>query len=128
MKNYFNRTAEQFRTLEQARISGLDQIKSLRVIFKNLAVFFEKINTDVDDSLSQHDKDAIGEIVKDLYEVMEDCEGTVSQIRALTKKKPVTKSEFDVLREKLNGAFTRIFSLQMTLNTSVSRPLSQAST
>ena len=79
-KKYCDEKAERFGALEQAKISSLDQIRSLRIIFKSLAASIEKINTDVDDSLSQKDKDAIRGIVKDLYEVMEEGEGTVSKI------------------------------------------------
>lgn len=83
----------------------------------------DKIYTDVDDSLSQRDKDAIGAIVKNLYEVMEGCEGTVSKIKTLTKEK-----QWDVLREELRDASTTINHLQTNLNTSVSRPHNQVST
>ena len=82
----------------------------------------------MDDSLSQKDKDAIGEIVKNLYEVMEGCEGTVSKIRTLTKMKLHTKSELDVLRAELKDASDTINHLQTNLNTSVSRPHNQVST
>ena len=101
---------------------------SLRITFRTLATSFDKINTDVDDSLSQKDKDAIRAIVKILYEVMEGCEGTVSKIRTLTKKKLRTKSELDVLREELRDASTTINHLQTNLNTSVSGPHNQVST
>ena len=90
------------------------------------------MNTDMDNALSQKDKDAIRAIIKNLYEVMEGYKGTVSKIRTLTKKKRHKKrhirSELDVLREELRDASTTINHLQTNLNTSVSRPHNQVST
>ena len=128
MKKYCNRTAEELKALEQAKISGLHQITSLRTVFKSLALSFDKYNTDVIDSLSQEDKNNIGEIVKDTREAVERCENTTSKLRALIKKRPRSKSEFDALHGELNNTITTIQCLQTSFNMSVSRPLNEVVT
>lgn len=126
MKKHCNRTAEGLVALEQAKISGLHQITSLRTVFKSLATSFDKLNEDVEESLSQKDKGNIREIAKDTMGAMDRCEDTICKIKALTKKKLRSKSELDVLRNELNDAMASIQCLQISLNTSVSRPLTEA--
>ena len=115
-------------TLEEAKISDLHQITSLRTIFKTLALSFEKYTTDVIDSLSQEDKDNIREIVKDATEAMERCEDTISRLRALTRKRPRSNSELDILRDELKNTITTIQCLQTSFNTLVSRSLNEVNT
>ena len=123
MKKHCSRTAEELKALEQAKISGLNRITSLRTVFKALALSFDKYNKDVMESLSQKDKVNIGEIVKDTTEAIEKCKGTMVELRALTKKKLRSKSELDVLRDELNSAITTIQCLQASFSSLVSRPL-----
>ena len=97
-------------------------------MLKSLALSFDKCNTDVIASLSQEDKNNIGEIVKDTTEAVERCGDTMSRLRALIKKKPRSKSEFDVLRGELDHIITTIQCLQSSFNMSVSRPLNEVVT
>ena len=123
MKRHCNKTAEELKALEQAKISDLHHITSLRTVFKSLALSFDKYNTDVIDSLSPEDKNSIGDIVKDTGEAVERCENTMARLRALIKKRLRSKSEFDVLRGELDNSITTIQCLQSSFNMSVSRPL-----
>ena len=75
--------------------------------------------------LSQKDKDNIREIMRDTTGVLERCEGIVSKLKALTKKKLHSKSELDVLREELNTAISTIQCLHTSFNTLVSHPLNE---
>ena len=117
MKKYCNRTAEDLKAIEQAKISDLHQITSLRTILKSLALSIDKFNTDVIKSLSQEDQNNIREIVKNTTEAVERCEDTISRLRTLIKKRPHSNSEFDVLRGELNDAITTIQCLQVSFNT-----------
>ena len=128
MKKYCNRTAKELKALEEAKISDLHQITSLRTIFKTLASSFDKYNTDVVDSLSQEDRNNIREIVKDATEAMERCEDTMSRLRALTKKRPRSNSEFDILRGEITNTITTIQCLQNSFKTLVSRSLNEVNT
>ena len=122
MKRYCDKTAEKLEAIEQARVSGINQVTSLRIVVKSLASSFDKYNTDVNDLLSQKDKDAIGGVIKDTWTVIERCEGTVSQLRALTRKKTNSKSKLDVLRDELKETTSTIQSLHLAFNTLASHP------
>ena len=122
MKKYCKKTAERLRALEQAKSAGIHQITSLRIVFRALASSFEKYNDVIIDSLNQKAKNDIGEIIKDTKGVMERCEGTVSKLRALTKKELHSKSELDVLREELSGAIQIIQVLQNSFDSLVKDP------
>ena len=116
MKKYFNKTAEELEALQQAKVAGIDQIASLRTVIKSISLYFTKLNTDVLDLLSQEDKNYIEDIVKPMTEQVEKCEGTVSKLRAHTRKTIHTKSELEVFRDQLNQALSTLQWLQGTLN------------
>ena len=120
MKKYCNKTAERLKALEQAKVSGIHQVTSLRIVFKSLASSFDKYNSDIIDLLSPKDRHDIREIMKDTDGVIERCEGTMSKLRALAKKKIHDKSELDVLRDELNDAVNIIQCLQKAFDTLVS--------
>ncbi|CAF9909963.1 hypothetical protein IMSHALPRED_008517 [Imshaugia aleurites] len=119
VKKSCNKTAEKLKALEQAKASGTHQIASLRIVLKTLASSFDKYNAEVEKVLSQKDKDDIGEVMRDATGVIERCEGIVSKLKALTKKKLRSKSELDVLREELNTAISTIQCLQTSFNTHI---------
>ena len=119
VRKYCKKHAEKLEALEQARVSGIYQLTSLRTVFKSLASSFDKYNTDVIDLLGPKAKEDIGEIMKDTMRIMETSEGTVSKLRALTRTKVRSKSEVDVLREELAGAVAVIECLQGSFSTSV---------
>lgn len=120
VKKFCNKTVEELKALERAKVSGIHQITSLRIVFKALASSFDKYNDDVIALLSQKDRENIGELIKDTHGVIEGCEGTVSKLRALTKKKLRSKSELDVLREELSGAISTIQCLQESFTSHIS--------
>ena len=122
------KTAEELRALEQAKASGIHQIVSLRTVFKSFASSFDKYDEDVVGLLSQKDRESIGEIMRDAEGVIERCEGTVSKLRALSKKKVRSKSELDVLREELNDVVSTIQCLQESFHTLVAHLLNEIST
>ena len=128
MKKHCNKTAEELRALDQAKISALHQIPSLRTVFKSIASSFDSLNGDIVESLSQKDKDDIEDIVKDTKGVIDRSEGIICNIKALTKKKLRYKSGLDELRNELNEAITTIQSLQISLNLSVSCLLNEVYT
>ena len=128
MKKYCNRNAEELKTIEQVRISDLHHITSLQTIFRIHALSFDKYNTDVIDSLNQEDKNKIGGIVKGATEAVERCEDTTSRLKALIRKKSLSKSESDVLRGELDNAITTIQCFQTSFNMLVSRPLNEVVT
>ena len=125
MKRSCNKTAERLKALEQAKASGIHQITSLRIVFKTLASSFDKYNAEVEKFLSQKDKDSIREIMRETTGVIERCEGTVSKLKALTKKKLHSRSELDVLREELNAAISTLQFLQTSFSMLVSHPLNE---
>lgn len=128
MKKYFNKTAEELKALQQAKVAGIDQITSLRTVTKSISLYFTKLNTDVLDLLSQEDKDVIEEIVKDMTKEIEKCEGTVSKLKAHTRKRIHTKSELEVFRDQLNGALSTLQYLHAALNGLVSHQLNEHNT
>ena len=122
------KTAEELKALERAKVSGIHQIISLRTVFKSLASSFDKYEEDVINLLSQKDKEKLGEIMRDTEGIIERCEGTVTELRALTKRKVRSGSELDVLREELNGVVFTIQCLQESFNTLVAHLLNEVST
>ena len=128
MKKYFNKTAEELKALQQAKVAGIDQITSFRTVTKSISLYFTKLNTDVLDLLSQEYKDGIEEIVKAMTREIEKCEGTVSELKAYTKKRIHTKSKLEVFRDQLNQAFSTLQSLQVALNGFVSHQLNEDNT
>ena len=66
--------------------------------------------------------------MKDMIKTMETSEGTVSKLRALTKTKFRSKSELDVLREKLAADITVLECLQGSFNALVGRLLNEVNT
>lgn len=128
MKEYWNRTAERSKAIEQAKISVIHQINSLRTVSTSFTSSVNKYNTDIVGLLGQKDQDDIRDIVGDTTEVIERCEGTVPKLRTLILKKVHSKSELAVLREELNGAIATIQCLQASFNTLVSHPLDLSNT
>ena len=126
MKNHCKKTAEGLKALEQAKSAGIQQTTSLRIVINSLASSFDNYNTDIIDSLSQKAKHGIGEIVKDTNAVIERCEGTVSKLKALTKKELHSESELDVLRKDLSDSINIIQCLQNSFNTLVENPPNEA--
>lgn len=115
VKKYFNKTAEELEALQQAKVAGIDQIASLRTVTKSIPLSFIKLNTDVLDLLSQEDKDSIKEIMKGMNKEIEKCEGTVSKLKAHTRKTLYTTSELEVLRGQLHQALSTLLYLQGAL-------------
>ncbi len=128
MKKYFNKTAEELKALQQAKVAGIDQITSLRTVTKSISLYFTKLNTDVVDLLSQEDKDGIEEIVTDMTKEIEKCEGTMSKLKAHTRKKIHTKSELEVFLDQLNHALSTLQCLQGSLNGLVSHQFNEDNT
>ena len=128
VKKYFDKTAEELEAIQQAKVAGIDQIASLRTITKSISLSFIKLNTDVFDLLSQEDKKSIEEIMKGMMKEIEKCEGTVSKLKAHTRKKIHTKSELEVLRGQLNQALSTIHCLQVALTGLVSHQLNEDNT
>ena len=116
MRNHFNKTAEESKALKQAKVAGKDQITSIRTVADLISLYFTKLNTDVVGLLSQEDKDRIEEIVTYTTKEIEKCQGTVSSLKAHTRKKIHTKSELEVFRDQLNHALGTLQYLQGTLN------------
>ena len=128
MRKYFNKTAEESKALQQAKVAGKDQITSLQIVEKSISLYFTKLNTDVIGLLSQEDKDRIEEIVTYTTKEIEKCEGTVSNLKAHTRKRIHTKSELEVFRDQLNHALSTLQYLQGTLKGLVSHQLNEDNT
>lgn len=128
MKKFCNKTAEELKALEQAKISDLHHFTSLRTVFKSLALSFGKYNADVFDSLSQEDRYNIGIMVKDTTDAIEKCKDTMSKFKDATRKRPRSKAEFGVLRGELDHSLTTIQCLQSSFHMLVSRPLNEVIT
>ena len=128
MRKYLNKTAEESKALQQAKVAGKDQIASLRIVAKSISLYFTKLNTDVVGLLRQEDKDKIQEIVTYTTKEIEKCEDTVSNLKAHTRKKIHTKSELEVFRDQLNHALGTLRHLQGTLSGLVSHQLKEDNT
>ena len=128
VRKYCKKHAEKLEALEQARVSGIDQLTALRTVFKSFASSFDKYNTDVINLLDPKSKEDIGDIMKDTIEIMETSEGTVSKLRALAKTKAGSKSEVDELGRKLAHAIQVIECLLGSFSRLVDRLLHEINT
>ena len=128
MRKHFNKTAEESKALQQAKVAGKDQIASLRIVENSISLYLTKFKTDVVGLLSQEDKDRIEVIVTYTTKEIEKCEGTVSNLKAHTRKKIHTKSELEVFRDQLNHALGTLQHLQGTLSVLVSHQVNEDNT